>query len=371
MTWNVQMWTDIKGRKNFNKVIKLVNIQKPDILFLQEVLSVNIKRFSEKTGMILQSFNENLTVKTSNCSSGNENIIYLTVIFTHPKIKVNYNYSKPFDENFGSDMRGYSVTQISIRSQKIYNSKIYEKYFFNDFLSDCSSDSLSDFTSYFTGAKNKDEYKDEYIESETREYKESETTEDEMRDTKKENIYNPLPDRNYICKINLVNLHLDPFDITENIRLFQINQIINDMKSQKISCIIAGDFNSVCKEDYENNHWNWLCRETLPISTKQISRIRSSTDVNITKSRSLSLEEIIGDIKSRTYDELPNKVITTLKNNGFVDSSNTSIYSCVYTCWTARKVDYIFHSDELCVKNHSVYFTKDSDHFPLLALVEF
>jgi len=135
--------------------------------------------------------------------------------------------------------------------------------------------------------------------------------------------------------INIVNVHLDV--VSEETRLDQIRQILSDERVTGLPFLIGGDFNSVNKGDYEADHWEWL-------------------------QRNRGLDE--------SAPELPSEVVKLLKERGLQDSGQKNAYTPVYTCWTARRVDYFFYSRGLQVLNNSVYFTDASDHFPLMLLIQ-
>ncbi len=137
--------------------------------------------------------------------------------------------------------------------------------------------------------------------------------------------------------LNIVNVHLDVNDISEETRLQQIRQILSDARVTSFPFLIGGDFNSVNKGDYEEAHWEWLQRNS--------------------------------DLDERT-PELPSQVVELLKEKGLEDSGEKNTFFPVYTCWTARRVDYFFYSPGIQVLNNSVYFTDASDHFPLMLLIQ-
>ncbi len=248
MSWNVQMWRDTRRKKNFNRIVKLVKRQKPDILLLQEACESKIQALADRTGMILHG-----RFCNHSTSRKGEGISYLSAILTRPEIEVNFSFSRKFNLSGPDDSRGYAVSQV----------KYYENY------------------------------------------------------------------------INIVDVHLDV--VSEETRLQQIRQILGDARVTSLPFLIGGDFNSVNKGDYEEAHWGWLQRNS--------------------------------DLDERA-PELPSKVVEFLKESGLADSGEKNTFFPVYTCWTARRVDYFFYSRGLQVLNNSVYFTDASDHFPLMLLIQ-
>jgi len=103
--------------------------------------------------------------------------------------------------------------------------------------------------------------------------------------------------------------------------------------------VLAGDFNSVSRADYNEEHWAWLMKNSY----------------------------LDRDPPSRSYNSLPEKATSLMKEN--LKDAGEKHESRGYTCWTGRRVDYIYHSDDIESNNYSVYFTDASDHFPIFTLI--
>ena len=254
MSWNVRRWTDTKKRGSFDKIVKLVRLQKPDILFLQEATFSKLIKFCGKTGMLLRASHKNF----SPSEDGKKIVSYTTATLTKKTVGVGLSFSKTFADNSFRDTRGYVVSQI-----------------------------------HFGGRV-----------------------------------------------LNLVNVHLDAFDLTEETRLNQVREILDDEKLRSLPIVIAGDFNSISRKDYCDSHWSWLVENSL----------------------------LDRDAGSSSYGSLPNKVSDLMKDEEFKDAGATHAANA-YTCWTGRRVDYIYHSEDVEASHYSVYFSEASDHFPIFALI--
>jgi endonuclease/exonuclease/phosphatase family metal-dependent hydrolase len=140
-----------------------------------------------------------------------------------------------------------------------------------------------------------------------------------------------------IHKINLVNVHLNSIDYTEITRYKQMLEILNNENLTNLSLIIGGNFNSITKNDYDQEHWNWLL-----------------------KNSHLNLDPICS-----SYLSLPTTVSDLLLENLNDAGGNHKFY----TCWTGRRVDYLYHSDDIDIKHYSTFVFDASKHFPILALI--
>jgi endonuclease/exonuclease/phosphatase family metal-dependent hydrolase len=133
-------------------------------------------------------------------------------------------------------------------------------------------------------------------------------------------------------KIKIVTTHLDLYDETEEVRLKQIKQIIEEYGTD---VILVGDFNSLQRSDYSNEYWNDI--------------------VNDDKKR---------DVTSQT------KVTDYLDSVGMVDSyTKLNKNLPVISVWSMRRVDYIFmdKNTKYNVINCFIFPSLASDHMPIVA----
>jgi len=132
--------------------------------------------------------------------------------------------------------------------------------------------------------------------------------------------------------VTVVNTHLDVFDDSENVRYQEIKELMSEVQNGEFksdNVIICGDFNSLRRNDYNDKEWKWLSNNNQghPLHTKVTDFMEES-----------GFDEVFGD--------------NFLK----------------YSVWTARRVDYIWYNlSNFAVDRGNVYYTSDSDHFPIIA----
>ena len=142
----------------------------------------------------------------------------------------------------------------------------------------------------------------------------------------------------------IVGTHLDPFDETGSLRIKQMELILNYLnrlnnlsqkkqsKESKIQrFIVAGDFNSLRRDDYTEAEWN------------QITQIDSERHV------------------TTTTDCVP-----LIEKNNFIDASTYCGKSIKVSVWANRRVDYIYGNNVKFVQVSELK-TTHSDHYPIYA----
>jgi len=124
-------------------------------------------------------------------------------------------------------------------------------------------------------------------------------------------------------EIDIIGTHLDVFDSTEKTRIKQVQQILNMITNK--NTIIAGDFNAIKENDYTKNEMEWIAKNTL-----------GECHVEATDLLQTVLCDTFGSLK--------------------------------YSVWTGRRVDYIWITKDCNIKvmNNQVYYSIESDHFPIL-----
>lgn len=141
-----------------------------------------------------------------------------------------------------------------------------------------------------------------------------------------------------ICKFpqypNLIftGTHLDPFDESGKTRLKQIEQIYRGLKisdNPDKQFIIAGDFNSLRRADYNDNEWKEI------IATGQRRKIKPIEDV-----------------------------VPWIEDRGFVDSFDQTKKRINVSVWANRRVDYILGLN-IKFTYSDVLKTTVSDHYPI------
>lgn len=131
----------------------------------------------------------------------------------------------------------------------------------------------------------------------------------------------------------LVGTHLDPFDESGKTRLEQIKHIYSVNTNKHF--VIAGDFNSLRRADYDDDEWN----------------------------------EILLVGKQRKIEPIED-VIPWLESHGFVDSFNQTGKKISVSVWSNRRVDYIVGSN-VNFTHSDVLETTASDHYPIFADIRF
>lgn len=143
-----------------------------------------------------------------------------------------------------------------------------------------------------------------------------------------------LPDQRII---NLFGTHLDVYDDTEQTRVSEMKKLTQIMeKSRQIypQQILAGDFNALRKQDYDQDRWRHF---------QDHDRLR---DV-----RTCSL------------------AIDALEASKFVDSfTKKGVPPPQCTTWSGRRIDYIYLSPTwtYTVEGSYVYHSEASDHIPIV-----
>lgn len=125
----------------------------------------------------------------------------------------------------------------------------------------------------------------------------------------------------------IINTHLDVSN--EDIRVKQINIIINDIKNTNKKIILCGDLNTIVKSDYSKEEWN-------------------NKLINI-----------------RNYMFEPH-VVNILKNNNFIDNGYLYNKNKINTSLYDRRVDYIFTKNYYSKYYYVDINNKLSDHYPIL-----
>jgi endonuclease/exonuclease/phosphatase family metal-dependent hydrolase len=136
-------------------------------------------------------------------------------------------------------------------------------------------------------------------------------------------------------EIKLAACHLDVFDETEQTRLEQIKQIIDEIDNEYI---LLGDMNSLRKKDYDSNEWNYL--------------------INDCQSRNTDAHTLVTDF---------------IESNNFIDCWNMiNKASPKISVWSMRRVDYIYVGKSFMypIRNCNTLVTDISDHFPLYVDLE-
>lgn len=146
-----------------------------------------------------------------------------------------------------------------------------------------------------------------------------------------------------ICKfqkfpdIILVGTHLDVFDESGKTRINQMNAILAEIETEindDKKIIVAGDFNSLRRADYNNSEWNAI--------------------VAIDKKR---------DVKSIE------DVVTVLEKQKFVESFDACDVSIKVSVWANRRVDYIYGKN-IEFAQSGVLKSTASDHYPIYCDIE-
>jgi endonuclease/exonuclease/phosphatase family metal-dependent hydrolase len=139
----------------------------------------------------------------------------------------------------------------------------------------------------------------------------------------------------YALKANIGSLkilltHLDPFDITENTRLKQINIIMKNIDDEYL---IMGDLNCLRKSDYDINKYDAI--------------------VEIDRRRNILTKTIVTDF---------------IEPKGFIDSFvKINKIPPTISVWSCRRIDYIYIGQLFPYKiNNSIIIpTSASDHLPI------
>jgi endonuclease/exonuclease/phosphatase family metal-dependent hydrolase len=141
--------------------------------------------------------------------------------------------------------------------------------------------------------------------------------------------------KNKFCKLDgilFVGTHLDVYDESGILREKQMRTIIETINNIGIDkVIIAGDLNSLRKNDYTQIEWEYI--------------------VDIDKKRKVNTIE----------DAIP-----LIEEAGFIDSFVGYKKSINLSVWSGRRVDYIYGKN-IKFKNSATYKKTFSDHYPIYA----
>lgn len=130
----------------------------------------------------------------------------------------------------------------------------------------------------------------------------------------------------------IVGTHLDPFDETGELRIKQMSLILNYLSKQTMQrFIVAGDFNSLRRDDYTESEWD---------SITQIDSERHVTTLT--------------------------DCIPLIEKNNFVDASTYCGKSIKVSVWANRRVDYIYGNNVKFIQASELK-TTHSDHYPIYA----
>ncbi len=127
--------------------------------------------------------------------------------------------------------------------------------------------------------------------------------------------------------INIINVHLDVWDETENTRVEQVKELIKYSKNLSGSTIICGDFNALWRDDYTDDEWEWISKNNKDIPLQQ-------------------------------------KAVHLFDKAGYKESFAGG--NMKYSVWTSRRVDYMWYNGDISPFNSNVYYTSESDHYPLV-----
>ena len=144
--------------------------------------------------------------------------------------------------------------------------------------------------------------------------------------------------------VSVYGTHLDVYN-GESHRLAEINELLKFTQLDKCkNIIIAGDFNSVRKKDYQYNvngklTWDLYCK-----TMEQLKKEKISTET-----------------------------LDTIEKNGYQDCfSLANISMPKFTCWTGTVIDFMFLSKywTLPIKGCYTFYDCASDHLPIIMDVE-
>jgi endonuclease/exonuclease/phosphatase family metal-dependent hydrolase len=133
----------------------------------------------------------------------------------------------------------------------------------------------------------------------------------------------------WIDDIQIVNVHLDAWDYTEETHIKQIKKILGNI-NEKAPTIILGDFNTTREEDYTKDHLIWILKNH--------------------------------GFRGKPF---PTKALGLFKENGYTEIFD-GMPKVSITNWTGKRLDYIFVKG-LTPINSFVYYEESSDHFPVIA----
>lgn len=139
-----------------------------------------------------------------------------------------------------------------------------------------------------------------------------------------------LPDHRNII---VCGVHLDVYDQTEQVRLYQIRQILDHLNNINIPIVIAGDFNSLRRNDYTEFEWQQL--------VTQDEHRGVNTKILVT-------DELEAQDWRTSFDlaNVPNPK---------------------YTTWSGRTIDFIYLNHwTYPIYGTYVYHSAASDHLPVI-----
>lgn len=148
-------------------------------------------------------------------------------------------------------------------------------------------------------------------------------------------------DHSSALHIHVCNTHLDAFDHTESTRDYEIDIIkkrFELLQQQRQLGILLGDLNSIHPQDYSKEWWEqYICNKK---NSKYVPQ----------------QFQVIPKLCKFLWDT---QILT-----------NSTQKKDLYTCWSLKRVDYIFVNQRLCVR-HSIITDPSSDHFPVCTDISF
>lgn len=143
--------------------------------------------------------------------------------------------------------------------------------------------------------------------------------------------------------------HLDAFDDSEQVRFEQIKELALVMQADESDhVILAGDLNSVRREDYTEEQWNLIEQDNA-------QRLNSFSKMKLNSGKT------------------PTRVMDYLKEHGFVDCfTKKNMQVPQFTTWSGTTIDFMMIKDKyedkpLLIDDCAVYYSSASDHIPVIA----
>lgn len=139
----------------------------------------------------------------------------------------------------------------------------------------------------------------------------------------------------------IYNVHLEAVDTPEEKwRLTELKAIARQMDAEQIPAILGGDFNSLHKDDYPPDVWDWMVKSRHPVASfaqDYIRRPKSSGGMGLVDSFTIS-----------GLDKPP------------------------LTSWSGRAIDFLYFNDKWprgSIQDSWMTFSDTSDHLPISAKI--
>jgi len=179
---------------------------------------------------------------------------------------------------------------------------------------------------------------------------------EEDNESKEKEILKDELEQNNNMYLRIYCTHLDVG--SERKRIQQLDQLLEKIQSSdyaEFGHLLVGDFNALCREDYDEDQWNKL------VSIRAKNRWEPPKSLLTKRLSELGYVDSLRCAESATHETSGSFL------EGFKGTTPPEVYSDVATCWAGTRIDYLWLSKDLKAKVHKYERIEShaSDHYPL------